>query len=552
MNYMKIPVGIESFEELRQSGGYYVDKTKIISELTCERLDKVLLFTRPRRFGKTLMMQMLYSFFDIRKDSRTLFEGLAVMQQTDICKNWMNQYPVLFFSLKDVMHLTFEKACARLQSVIADVCKNFAFLENSEKTNDADKKIFHNLMYEQGSESNIESWLKVLTRMLFMHYEKPVILFIDEYDVPVSNAQEHGFYTDMISVIRNMLSIALKTNEFLKFAVITGCLRIAKESIFTGVNHFVSYSVLDEPFSDSFGFTENEVKQLLAAAGLKEKLPEIKTWYDGYRFGSSELYCPWDVVNYVKDLLYDQNQLPKNYWVHTSHNDMLKNFIDHNEWNLHDKFETLLNGGCLQQTITDEVTYDQLHVSEDYLWSILFMTGYLTKANNDHAEQTLIKIPNKEISQIFEQAVVRSFQDTLDQSAQKKLMNAVWTGNAELFAEILSDFLFSAISYHDYHEDFYHAFLTGIFQGIGCAVDSNREYGLGRTDLVIKDRKNRRAVLIEAKKAVSESAMASACEKGADQIQRMKYKEGIQAGYQQVHCYSIAFYKKQCMVKKIL
>lgn len=552
MNKIKIPVGIESFEELRQNGGYYVDKTNIISRLIYEQFDKVLLFTRPRRFGKTLMMQMLYSFFDIRKDSRSLFQGLAVMQQTDICKNWMNQYPVLFFSLKDVMHLTFEKAYARLQSVIADVCKNFAFLETSEKTNDADKKIFHNLMYEQGSESNVESCLKVLTRMLFMHYEKPVILFIDEYDVPVSNAKEHGFYTDMISVIRNMLSIALKTNEFLKFAVITGCLRISKESIFTGVNHFVSYSVLDDPFSDSFGFTETEVKQLLADAGLEDKLPEIKTWYDGYRFGNSEIYCPWDVVNYVKDLFYHPGQLPKNYWVHTSHNGILKNFIDHKEWNLHDKFETLLNGGYLLQTITDEVTYDQLQHSEDYLWSVLVMTGYLTKASNNHAEQTMLKIPNREISHIFEQAVVRSFQDSLDQSAQKELMNAVWTGNAGLMAEILSDFLFSAISYHDYHEDFYHAFLTGIFQGIGCAVDSNREYGLGRTDLVIKDRKNRRAVLIEAKKASSEASMESACAKGFDQIQRMKYKEGIQAGYKQVYCYSISFYKKQCVVKKVL
>ncbi len=548
MDKIVMPVGYENFEEVRRSGRYYVDKTEILYELVQNEGNKVTLFTRPRRFGKTLTMRMMESFFALGRDSRELFQGLSVMRHEQFCREWMNQFPVIFVTFKDVAHLTFSQAYGCLRAMIADVCKEFAFLEKSDRVNEADRMIFHNLMFECGNETHVENSLKILTRMLWSHFKKPVILFIDEYDVPAAEAQEHGYYKEMLMVIRNMFCAALKTIDYLKFAVVTGCLRISKESIFTGVNHFVSYSVLDDEFCDSFGFTEKEAEELLQQCGLIKHAGQLKEWYDGYMFGSREIYCPWDVVSYVSKLLKNPGSRPKNYWVNTSSNSIIRSFIKHQEWSVNDKFEILLNGGTMIQHVSDELAYDQLHDSEDNLWSVLLMTGYLTKTMRLPPGENLteIKIPNQEIMGIFRQSVTAWFYDSLDMGKARELIQAFWAGEAARTAELISDFLFETISYYDYHEDFYHAFLAGILKAGGCLADLNREQGLGRTDIAVRDRKNRRAAVIEIKRAKSREAMEHACREGMEQILTKEYGKGLAQEYRCVLYYGMAFFQKTC------
>lgn len=347
-----------------------------------------------------------------------------------------------------------------------------------------------------------------------------------------------------------MLSTALKGNDALKFGVVTGCLRIAKESIFTGLNNFASFSVLDEKFSRYFGFTETEIDLLLEKAELTDKKDLLKRWYDGYIFGTSALYCPWDAVNYVSALLSNRNAQPKNYWKNTSGNGIIRDFVSRSEFDVSDKFETLMNGGTITQTISDSLTYDSLHDTEDNLWSVLLMTGYLTKADpNEQGETVALRIPNEEVASIFQDTVVRLFRDTLDKSRQRELMNAFWSGDANQASELLSDFLWETISFHDYHENYYHAFLTGVFVGMGYAVRSNQEHGLGRSDITVLDKKNRRAMIIEAKRSTSEAQMERDCDAALTQIEERKYAEGLY-GYRTILRYGVAFYKKSAMVKK--
>ena len=553
---MRVFVGGENFDELRKSGCYYVDKTEMLYELRKDSQNKVTLFTRPRRFGKTLTMRMFESFFDIRRDSREVFEGLDIMKHEEFCKEWMNQYPVLFITLKDAEGLNFNSAYGMLKTVIADVCKKHVYLEKSDKVNPADSEKFRRLMFETAGDKEIKNSLATLCRMMHDHFGKPVILLIDEYDVPLAKANEEKeagvrYYAEMLDVIRGIMSTALKSNDYLKFAIVTGCLRIAKESIFTGVNNFASYSVLDDDFSSSFGFTQPEVDELLRLADRTDKIDTFKEWYDGYIFGSDALYCPWDVINYVSALLNKRTAKPKNYWKNTSGNGIIKDFAGNQDFYVSEKFETLMNGGTIEQTISDELTYDTLHETEDNLWSLLLMTGYLTKADPEEDSDTVsLKIPNKEISGIFEKAVVRLFQENLDRHRQKELMDAFWSGDAEKSANLISDFLFDTISYHDYHEDYYHAFLTGIFVGLGYGTKSNQERGLGRTDITVTDKKNRRALVIEAKKSDKEEKMNSDCEDALDQIVKKKYAEGLK-GYRQIECYGIAFFQKTALVKKL-
>ena len=391
-------------------------------------------------------------------------------------------------------------------------------------------------------------------RMLNAVYDRKVILLIDEYDVPLAKASEkdtskNGYYMRMLDVIRGIMSTALKDNEFLQFAVITGCLRIAKESIFTGTNNFASYSVLDERFSRYFGFLEDEVNTMLEAADRKEAVGEIKEWYDGYVFGSSHVYCPWDVINHISALRYKRTAKPKNYWKNTSHNGILMTFVKRTDFKVKGKFEILMNGGTVIQTITDELTYDTLHSSEDNLWSVLLMTGYVTKADaGEESETVSLKIPNREIASIFEDTVVRLFKETRDTSMQKSMMEAFWNKDAEEAGRIVSDLLWKTISYNDYHEDYYHAFLSGAFVGMGYEVESNKEKGLGRPDILLKDEDNRRAIIIEAKKSDKEADLDKDCDEAIGQIVTKKYAEGLY-GYEQVLCYGAAFFQKQARVK---
>ncbi|MDE7414923.1 MAG: ATP-binding protein [Lachnospiraceae bacterium] len=546
----KVGVGKSNFAALRKAGNYYIDKTELLYELVEETDHEVTLFTRPRRFGKTLMISMMENFFNIRKDSSGIFEGLKITEHKEFCEKWLNQYPVLLISLKDIEARTFNDAYDMLKVRLADVCKEYSDLKNNDCVNPFDAEIFVRLEAQTGSPADVKNALKTIMRMMHAVYDREVILLIDEYDVPLAKADR--FYSSMLDVMRGMMGIALKDNEYLKFAVITGCLRIAKESIFTGTNNFASYSVLDEDFSEYFGFSENEVTQLLAAAGQKDKADVIKEWYDGYVFGNSNVYCPWDVMNYMSALKKREHAKPKNYWKNTSHNEILLTFVTRTDFFVSRKFEILMNGGTIVQTISDELTYETLYSSEDHLWSVLLMTGYLTKAHADEEGETVsLRIPNREIESIFEDTVVAYFKNTLDNSMQKSMMEALWNCDEQAASKILSDLLWKTISYHDYHEDYYHAFLAGAFVGLGYEVASNKEKGLGRPDLLLLDQKNRRAIIIEAKKSEKESRMEADCDEAIGQIITRKYAEGLY-GYELILCYGISFFQKQAKVKKFL
>ena len=550
----KVGVGKSDFEELRESGNYYVDKTELIYELVNDTDNKVTLFTRPRRFGKTLMMSMMENFFSIRKNSGSIFEGLAITEHSDFCKAWMNQYPVLFFSFKDVEAESFDSAYKMLLMKLADVCKSLTSVFEGRAVDKDDRWIFEKLKSRSAGEEEVKNSIKTIMRMMNAIFGKKVILLIDEYDVPLAKASEkdtakNGYYSKMLDVIKGIMSTALKDNVFLQFAVITGCLRIAKESIFTGTNNFASYSVIDKNFSGYFGFSDEEVNTMLAAADRTARKNTIKEWYDGYVFGNSFVYCPWDVINFLSELRKYPDARPKNYWKNTSHNGILLTFVKRTDFKVKGKFEVLMNGGKIMQTITDELTYDTLHSSEDNLWSVLLMTGYITKADADEEGETVsLKIPNREIASIFEDTVVKLFRETIDTNMQKSMMEAFWNKDAEEAGRIVSELLWRTISYNDYHEDYYHAFLAGAFVGIGYEVEFNKEKGLGRPDILLKDEDNRRAIIIEAKKSDKESDLDRDCDEAIRQIVTEKYAEGFY-GYEQILCYGVAFFQKQAKVK---
>lgn len=551
----KVGVGKSDFAAIRESDNYYVDKTDIIYELIEETDNEVTLFTRPRRFGKTLMMSMMSNFFSIRKDGRSIFQGLKITEHKEFCNKWMNKYPVLFISFKDIEAETFEGAYKMLETRIADVCKEVADLTDKKDIDIDDKDVFAKLKAKSADEADVKNSLKTIMRMMHAVYGRKVILLIDEYDVPLAKASEkddgkNKFYTSMLDVISGIMGTALKDNEFLEFAVITGCLRIAMESIFTGTNNFASYSVLDEDFSGYFGFSEDEVEKMLSVAEREDKAEIIKEWYDGYVFGSSSVYCPWDVMNYMSVLKKRKDTKPKNYWKNTSHNGILLTFVERTDFDVSDKFEALMNGKTVMQMISDELAYDTLHSSEDNLWSVLLMTGYVTKADPDEGGETVsLKIPNREIASIFEDTVVVYFRNTMDTKSLDSLINALWEGEAADASRIISELLWATISYNDYHEDYYHAFLAGIFVGRGYQVDSNKEKGLGRPDILLKDKKNRRAIILEAKKSKKKSDLDKDCDEAVSQIISRKYAEGLY-GYEQVLCYGVAFFQKQAKVKR--
>lgn len=553
----RVGVGESDFAALRRSGKDYVDKTAVMYELVEETENKVTLFTRPRRFGKTLMMSMLSNFFSIRKDSREIFEGLGITAYKEFCEKWMNQSPVLFLSYKDVEAETFEGAYRMLKTKLADLCKELDFLLEETAVNSADRDIFRKLMFKTAEEDDVKNSLKTIMRMLYAVYGRKTILLIDEYDVPLArvsekNTVENGYYSAMLDVIKGMMGTALKDNEFLEFSVITGCLRIAKESIFTGTNNFASYSVLDADFSEYFGFSEEEVEKMLLAADRQDKADLIKEWYDGYIFGDSFLYCPWDVMNYMSALKKRENAKPKNYWKNTSHNGILLTFVKRTDFKVRGKFEILLNGGTITQTISDELTYDTLHSSEDNLWSVILMTGYLTKADaGEEGETVRLKIPNREIASIFEDTVVKLFQDTMDENCRKDMIEALWRGDEQEASEAISNLLWKTISYNDYHEDYYQAFLAGAFVGLGYEVESNKEKGLGRPDIFLKDDDNRRVIIIETKRSKKEDNLDQDCDRAVNQILSKKYAEGLY-GYTQILCYGIAFFQKEARVKRVL
>ena len=554
---IKIPVGRSDFADIRQNGYYFADKSGFIEELLKTDTTQVTLITRPRRFGKTLAMSMLAEFFDVQKDSRQLFSGLSIAGNTTLCKNWMNQYPALFLSFRDVDGLNFSSAYAQLVSVLAELYKKHLYLTESGKMNQFDHDLFFQTAAEQPNLKVIKNSLFKLTQLMETYYGKPVILLIDEYDVPLAKASEKSYYPEMLDVIKGIMKV-IKDNSSLKFAVITGCLRIAKESIFTGTNNFVSDTISDTRFNEYFGFTHQDVNKLLHRTGLSAYTAQIKEWYNGYRFGNFEIYCPWDVMNYVNALILDPSSAPKNYWENTSDNGIIRSFLNRTDFDVNDKFETLLAGGSIVEEIEENLTYDILESSEKNLWTLLYLSGYLTKAASQEVsiqplppEHFALKIPNAEVMGIFKKSVKSWFTEYSAKQDRRKLFTALWNGDYSELTSLISDLLFDTISYHDYKESFYHAFLTGLFSNAGFRVESNYENGLGRSDLVIKDRKNRRAAVLEAKWANSEEKLESECQKALKQIEEKQYAQKIEHdGFQNVQRYGIAFFQKKCLVKK--
>jgi hypothetical protein len=550
MKSLNIPVGISDFERIRELDYYYVDKTGLIKTLLRGEMDQVTLITRPRRFGKTMAMSMLNSFLDIKKDSKGLFEGLEISKETEICEKWMNQYPTLFLSFKDVDGTTFENAFNFLKFIVSELCKQHIYLLNSDDIDKEDKLVFEKLKSCNANMTEIQSCILRITNMLKSYYKKPVILLIDEYDVPIAKASSNGYYKEMLEIMKGMLSTALKDNSSLKFAVVTGCLKIAKESIFTGTNNFVSDTISSTRYNEYYGFTQQDVDKLLADVEIKEKANLIKEWYDGYNFGEFEVYCPWDVMNYLRDLQNDIESRPVSYWKNTSDNAIIRSFIDYTGASIRKKLETLIAGGSIRQKIEEDLTYDYLHSSEDNLWSILYLTGYLTKAGECDAEGLVeLRIPNKEIKEIFESTVRKWFEDSTRVMNRKALFDAVWNKDPDKLTKEISALLRMTISYYDYREDFYHAFLAGIFAGAGYSVESNREHGEGRSDIVIYNDVTGQAAVFEAKYSRKLEDLERDCQKALDQIDMKMYAKEFEDTYEEVLCYGIAFYKKRCLVK---
>ena len=557
MKLLRIPVGVSDFAEIRRNGYYYVDKSGLIGELLCTTGTKVTLITRPRRFGKTLGMSMLESFFDIQKDNKTLFEGLEIANRHDLCTEWMNQWPTVFVSFRQVDGLNFNSAYGMLTLVISELYKKHLYLLDSDKVDGYDKEIVKQLIQGTASAKDTKGSLMLLTRLMCQQYGKPVILLIDEYDVPVAKANSNGYYEEMLDVMKGLMQ-ALKDNQALCFAVITGCLKIAKESIFTGTNNFISDTLTDSILNEYFGFVQSEVDQILKDADALDKAESIREWYDGYHFGDFDVYCPWDVMNYLLELQRNPKAKPVSYWKNTSDNAVIRSFIDYAGGNITGKLETLLAGGTIVQRVDENLTYDYLHSSENNLWSMLYLTGYLTKAreedyNGKLADGTVaLMIPNAEIKEIFETTVVKWFDDSTKKCDRSTLFDAVWNGDSGNLTKEMNVLLRRTISYHDYKEDFYHAFLAGIFTGAGYMVDSNKEHGEGRSDVVVYDPINSRVAIFEAKYTKSLGKLESECDAALQQIDDRMYAKEYEDDYDQILCYGISFFKKRCMVKKKL
>ena len=552
---LNIPVGVSDFEKIRENGFYYVDKSGLLEKLLTKKTAEVTLITRPRRFGKTLGMSMLESFFDIRKDSRKLFEGLEITKQQDLCEKWMNQYPTVFVSFRQVDGLNFDSAYDMFTLVISDLYKRHLYLLNSDQISEYDKAIAKQLVLGDASVKDTKGSLLLLTRLLQQHYGKPVILLIDEYDVPVAKANSHGYYYEMLDVMKGLMQ-ALKDNQSLLFAVITGCLKIAKESIFTGTNNFVSDTITDSRLNEYFGFVQDEVNQIVEDAGVSEQADVIKKWYDGYHFGDFDVYCPWDVMNYILELQHNPKANPAGYWKNTSDNAIIRSFIEYAGSNITKKLETLLEGGYIVQKIDENLTYDYLHSSEENLWSVLYLTGYLTRMRKQELEEkladgmTALVIPNEEIKEIFETTVVKWFDDSAKTWNRSALFDAVWKGDSEKLTKEMNLLLRRTISYHDYKEDFYHAFLAGIFTGAGYSVESNREHGEGRSDVVVYDSVNGRVAVFEAKYTRVLENLEKECDTALNQIDDRMYAKEFEADYDEIFCYGISFFKKRCLVKR--
>ena len=556
MEKLKLPVGIENFEEIRTKGFYYVDKTELIRDLL-NSWGKVNLFTRPRRFGKTLNMSMLKYFFEIGTDS-ALFDGLAISREKALCDEYRGKFPVVFITVKGVDGLNFDSAYQMLRVILREEFSRLRFLKDSPRIQESDKTAFIRILNEQDTPEDIQNSLKILSEMLYKHYGQKVILLIDEYDVPLDKAFNHGYYKEMVSLIRSLFGQALKTNEYLQFAVLTGCLRISKESIFTGLNNFKVLSIMDTRFDEHFGFTDSEVMRLLADYNLSDHFDVTKSWYDGYRFGDADVYCPWDVVNYVDLLKADPKAKPRAFWINTSGNDLVKRFVDKADKTTQGEIERLINGEAIEKNVRSELTYNEIDDSIDNLWSVLFTTGYLTKDGETDDGKLRLVIPNREVREVFILQIQEWFRKTFvrDDKPMRDFCQAFQTGDAEVIQKHLNLVMTRMISIldtkarDDQKENFYHGLLLGLLRSDPTwLIMSNVESGDGFSDILIEPDDPDAGIIIEVKYSPTFAGLDEACKKALEQVMTRRYDEKLRnEGRENLIAYGIAFNRKRCKV----
>lgn len=559
-NTLKLPVGIDSFDKIRKNGFYYIDKSGLIEQLV-QLGGEVTLFTRPRRFGKTLNMSMLRSFFETGTDA-SLFDGLYISGNKEICDEYMGKYPVIFLSLKDVDGLKYENAKYRIMELIGREAERYFFLGDSDRLSENEKEQYKTMIALQNGkysmdENVLTSSLRLLSHLLFQHYGEKTVILIDEYDVPLDKAFQNGYYQEMVSLIRGLFGMALKTNDSLQFAVLTGCLRISKESIFTGLNNFKVLSILDSRFDEQFGFTDQEVQKILDDYELSSHFKETKEWYDGYRFGKADIYCPWDVINYVEQLRYDPEAVPQDFWSNSSGNAMVRRFIDMADVSTKNEIERLIAGESIEKDVTPELTYDELDKSIENLWSVLFTTGYLTHKGRIESGKYRLVIPNREVRNLFVKKIREWFSDVSRKDGQtlEQLCDAFVNKNVEKIEQIFGDYLWNTISIRDTavakekKENFYHGILLGLLGYKSTwLIKSNAESGIGYSDILVEVPTNRTGIVIELKYAEG-GDMDAACEEAMRQIEEKGYIAKLkQDGMRNFIRYGIACYKKDCRV----
>ena len=552
-NTLKLPVGIENFEDIRKFGFYYIDKTKLIEQLL-QNWGKVNLFTRPRRFGKTLCMSMIRSFFEIGMDS-SLFNGLYISKNKKICDEYMGKYPVVFLTLKGVEGRSFDEAVIRMTTIIKNETRRHYYLKTSDKLKPEEILQYERLL--EGEADDITDSIRLLSELLYKHYGKKTIIIIDEYDVPLDKAFQNGYYHEMVALLRGLFGQALKTNDFLQFAVLTGCLRISKESIFTGLNNFEVLSILNAQYDECFGFTDAEVQEILGYYNLSEHYSEVREWYDGYHFGNADIYCPWDVIRYCKNLCADPNALPEDYWSNSSGNAIVRRFIDKADVQTRNEIERLINGEYIEKEVSQELTYDELDNSIENLWSVLFTTGYLTQQGRTESGNYLLTIPNKEIRNLFTKKIREWFRDVSrnDGKTLEAFCNAFLAKEPEKIEQLFGDYLWNTISIRDTavakerKENFYHGILLGLLGYKSTwLTKSNAESGTGYSDILIEAPENRTGIVIELKYAEN-GDMDAACEAALKQIEEKDYVARLkQDGMRNFIKYGIACYKKDCKV----
>ena len=562
MKKLKLPTGIDNFEKIRTGNYYYVDKTSLIEQVL-ENGSEVTLFTRPRRFGKSLNISMLQHFFETGTES-SLFDGLYISKKQELCDNYLGKYPVIAISLKGVNADSYQKACAQFIRVINREARRFQFLLDSDRLSKVEKKLYLELLTRNMEEDTITSSLQELTELLEIHYGQRVVVLIDEYDVPLAKAHENGYYNEMVLLLRNLFGNALKSNPSLAFAVLTGCLRIAKESIFTGLNNFKIYSISNTEFDETFGFTDAEIKEMLRYYKMDARYDEVKEWYDGYRFGKVDVYCPWDVVNYCNDHLNNPDAVPENYWMNTSGNNVINHFIDSiNEPNMLTKteLEWLVNGKTVIKKIDEMITYNELYSTIDNLWNTLFMTGYLTQRNRESDGRYCLAIPNREIQNIMIERILTLFQNEVKEDGKmaENFCKALIEENTTEIERLLTLFMQKTISIRDtfvrksFKENFYHGILLGILSyKSSWRVTSNRESGEGFSNILIEVGDSDIGIVIEVKYANDKQSLENACKEALEQIDTKDYEQVFrQEEIQQIVKYGIAFQSKKCCVRKL-